>query len=311
MTKILGIDTSNYTTSVAVVEDDVCVYDNRKILETKIGERGLRQSEALFQHINNLPDLLNSHFVKNIDAISVSVRPRRIEGSYMPVFNGGKSIAHSIGFAMGIKVYETTHQEGHIEAAIRSINFNEKEFICIHLSGGTNEVLYVKKDLDYCTEIIGETLDISAGQFIDRIGVALGYPFPSGKVIDELSLKCINTSLRIPSKLNKFAMNFSGQETLCLKYIKEGYNQEDIAYSVMLCVEKTMEKLISNLLKAYKLPIIFVGGVACSKFLKNHLNKKFNKNIRFSNEKEASDNAIGVAFIGYNKFMEDNNGSNN
>lgn len=311
MARILGIDTSNYTTSVAIVEDGKCIYDSRKLLETKLGERGLRQSEALFQHINNLPKLLCTDLIKNIEGISVSVKPRPVENSYMPVFKGGESIATSIGNAMGIKVFQTTHQEGHIEAAIQSIKFKDRDFICIHLSGGTTEVLLVNKAKSYSIEIIGETLDISAGQFIDRIGVAMGYPFPSGKIIDELALKGIKATLRIPSKVNNFKMNFSGQETLGLRFIKEGYNQEDISYSVMLCIAKTMEKLINNLLNNYGLPILFMGGVASSKFLKIYLKEKFNTSVHFSDEKYASDNALGVAFIGFSNFMEGYYGRNN
>lgn len=48
MSKILGIDTSNYTTSIAVVDKDELVYDNRVLLNVKMGERGLRQSKPFF-----------------------------------------------------------------------------------------------------------------------------------------------------------------------------------------------------------------------------------------------------------------------
>lgn len=304
MAKVLGIDTSNYTTSVAVIDNNSILYDNRRILKTKLGDRGLRQSEALFQHINNLPLLLNSEAVKGINGICVSIKPRPVEGSYMPVFLGGESIARSISCAMGIEVFNTTHQEGHIEAAVRSIDFDDKEFISIHLSGGTTEILKVVRGSAYNIEIIGSTKDISAGQFIDRIGVSLGYEFPSGRIIDELALKCNSSSLRIPSKVQELNLNFSGQETMCLKYIKEGHNHEEIAFSVMLCVAKTLEKIINNLLDMYKLPIVFTGGVSSSTFIKNYLLNKFHKYVFFSKEKYASDNAVGVAFIGYKKFME-------
>ena len=95
---VLGLHTSNYTTSVAITDEShniIC--DERKLLKVKQGERGLRQSDALFQHIKNLPDLIKSA-TKNIDsgsiaAVSCSVAPRPIEGSYMPVFMASKSFA--------------------------------------------------------------------------------------------------------------------------------------------------------------------------------------------------------------------------
>lgn len=298
MTKILGIDTSNYTTSVAIVEDGKCIYDARKILNTKLGERGLRQSEALFQHIINLPMLLNSDMVRNLQGVSVSTKPRPVEGSYMPVFKAGETIARSIGYSLGVEVFETTHQEGHLEAAIRSIEFKADSFIAIHISGGTTEILKINRNASYEIEIVGKTLDISAGQLIDRVGVAMGQVFPCGRMIDELALKAFNTELRIPSSVKGLNMNFSGQETLCLKYIKAGNNQEDIAFATLLCIAKTFEKIIKQLITTYKLPILFMGGVASSKFLKNYLISKFKSEVYFSNQKYSSDNAVGIAFIG-------------
>jgi N6-L-threonylcarbamoyladenine synthase len=305
MTKILGIDTSNYTTSAAVVEDDLCIMDARKLLEVNIGKRGLRQSEALFQHLNNLPLLLDTDFTQNIEAICISTRPRPVIGSYMPVFKGGECIARSIAHVLGIKVYETSHQEGHIEAAIRSINFKEKNFIAFHLSGGTTEILKITREKKYSIEIIGGTKDISIGQFIDRIGVAMGYSFPSGRKLDELAMKGMDTGIRIPSRTQNLYMNFSGQETQCLKYIEKGYNHEEVSFFTMKCIAKTLEKTLMCLFDLYNLPVIFMGGVAASKFIKNYLNSKFINGLYFSKENYASDNAVGVAFLGYKSFMED------
>lgn len=302
MAKILGIDTSNYTTSVAVVENGRILYDARKLLSVEQGQRGLRQSDALFQHVKNLPDLLNSPFAKGIDAVCVSTKPRPVEGSYMPVFKAGESIASSIAHTSGIPIYKTSHQEGHLEAACRSINFNYSEFIAIHMSGGTTEILKINKEDDYSIEIIGGTRDISIGQFIDRIGVAMGMSFPAGKYIDELAVDSCDTNLRIPSKVDGFYFNFSGQETLGLKYIKEGYNQEEIARAVMICISKTLEKVFNNLLKINDLPILLVGGVASSRYLKSYFEEKYRGTVFFSDDKFASDNAVGCAFIGFEKY---------
>jgi N6-L-threonylcarbamoyladenine synthase len=302
MPKILGIDTSNYTTSAAIVENDKVVYDARQILDVKLGEKGLRQSEALFQHVNNLPSLLNSPWVKDVNGICVSVKPRPLEKSYMPVFKAGESIAHSISYALGIPVYRTSHQEGHIEAAIRSIDFRYNEFIALHLSGGTSEVLKVKKAHDYEIEIIGGTKDISMGQFIDRIGVAAGLEFPAGKAVDKMALSKKNSTIRIPSKVDGFHFNFSGQETLCLKYVNQGHDVEEVTHSAMLCISKTLEKLLFNITKEYNLPIILFGGVASSSFIKLYFKNKYQNILHFSDGAFASDNAAGVAYIGYRNY---------
>ena len=52
----LGIDTSNYTTSAALADGDGNIIVNlKRLLPVKEGERGLRQSDALFAHTKNLP----------------------------------------------------------------------------------------------------------------------------------------------------------------------------------------------------------------------------------------------------------------
>lgn len=194
---VLGIDTSNYTTSVAVTDrDENVICDNRKMLLVKPGERGLRQQEALFQHVDNLPGLLEMTLTEEVRrgmaAVAFSVRPRPVEGSYMPCFKAGETVARTIAASLGVPVYEFSHQEGHIAAVAGR---DDEEFLCYHLSGGTCELLKVTKaeaeDIGnpfYNVELIGGSRDISIGQLLDRTGVALGMNFPAGRELDELAL---------------------------------------------------------------------------------------------------------------------------
>ena len=67
---------------------------------------------------------------------------------------------------------------------------NSEEFLSLHISGGTTELLLVENKNNKLTiDIIGGTLDISLGQLIDRIGVKLGFKFPCGKEMDNISQK--------------------------------------------------------------------------------------------------------------------------
>ena len=91
---ILAIDTSCYTTSMALMDmEGNLLSDQRRVLDVPLGERGLSQSEALFQHHRNLPLLIEKvaqdYDLRNLAALGVSTRPRPVEGSYMPVFLGG------------------------------------------------------------------------------------------------------------------------------------------------------------------------------------------------------------------------------
>ncbi len=178
---ILGIDTSNYKTSVALCDlkgNILC--ESRQLLSVTKGERGLRQSNALFQHIEKLPKLMDeivkaeSFNASKIAAIAVSSKPRPIENSYMPCFNAGLSLAKSLSVLLDVPCFHTSHQEGHIAAIIGAEGlladkedtleetgdiFNKTEislcsgngFLALHLSGGTCEILKVTPDLKkYC-----------------------------------------------------------------------------------------------------------------------------------------------------------------
>ena len=122
---VLGIDTSNYTTSVALMyEDGELIANIKRPLPVKAGERGLRQSDAVFAHIKNLPSAMGeaSEHLRGRKpcAVGVSERPRNIDGSYMPCFLSGVAAAESISAASGIPVYRFSHQCGHVMAALYS-----------------------------------------------------------------------------------------------------------------------------------------------------------------------------------------------
>ncbi|MDE6110729.1 MAG: peptidase M22, partial [Eubacterium sp.] len=120
----LGFDTSNYTTSVAFFDGENII-QKKKLLEVKAGERGLRQSDAVFQHTVNMPalikELTDECSFNSIKAVGVSTRPRNVDGSYMPCFLVGESNAVSVSSTAKVPVYKTSHQVGHILAALYSI----------------------------------------------------------------------------------------------------------------------------------------------------------------------------------------------
>ena len=294
----LGIDTSNYTTSIGIVdENDNVVSDKRKLLNVKKGNRGLRQSEAFFQHIENISDLYKQA-VKNIDTdkikcVCVSIRPRNVEGSYMPVFKAGITIAEVISTSLGVPLYTCSHQEGHMKA-ITAFNNVGDDFFCYHMSGGTTEILdvhYDKKSKTYHSKIIGGTLDISIGQLIDRVGVALGMDFPAGQKMDTLACSTGNSNLKVkPIKVKDLSFNLSGIETQMLKAI-DNYFQEEIAYELFTKINLCLQKTIDNLKEQNK-KIVFVGGVSQSEFIRNNIDR----DVIFG--AFGSDNAIGTALIG-------------
>lgn len=311
---IIGIDTSCYTTSIAAISLGKKVIFNEKImLNVKEGNNGLRQSEAVFQHINNLGEI--SEKIKdiskkyNIKGICVSQKPRPIKDSYMPVFMVGYNFAKTLSTLIGCKLYETTHQENHIEASLFTNNIIDKNnFLSIHMSGGTTEILLVNNEKDnYNIEIVGGTKDISFGQLIDRIGVKLGYKFPAGKYIDEDAIKCIEKIEKgLKTSVKDGYMNLSGLENQINNLI-ENNSKEYIAKILLDSIVRNIYKSILYISKNYNLnEVVFAGGVSASKYIKKELNSKLKKeNIYpyFTEVEYSTDNALGCAIIGLNKYL--------
>lgn len=298
----LGFDTSNYTTSTAVCGD--ISHNIRKILDVKKGERGLRQSDALFQHIKMLPVLYNELCskcnVKETAAVGVSTKPRSVEGSYMPVFLAGEGYARVCANTLGVPLYEFSHQDGHIMAAIDSCGgyfLLEKPFISVHLSGGTCEILltnYNKKG--FLSEIIGGTKDISAGQLVDRVGVRLGMGFPCGKELEQLALSSKNP-IKLPVSSKDGYINFSGIETKALSLCGIENNQ-DLAYGLFDAIASALIKALSFCRNKTQInDILIAGGVASNSIIKSRLIKELGKNVYFASPELACDNAYGIALL--------------
>jgi len=313
----LGIDTSNYRTSICLIDEErKVIFEERQLLNVKEGDRGLQQSNALFQHVKNLPNLfkgLNELNDYMIEAIAVSKKPRPNEGSYMPVFLAGVSVAESMASTFSLPCYYTSHQEGHIAAGIYSSEriLTATKFLTIHLSGGTSELLNISSELNgYVIEKLGGTLDLHAGQLIDRIGVLLGFSFPSGEFFEKLALNSSEDFKRIPSSIRDYSFHFSGAETEAIKRVKANEKPEEIARAIEHIIAVSIQKVLKKAIEqGFPRDVLVVGGVAQNQYIRNYLIKKLEHksvqaNLFFATKHYSGDNAYGVANIALNQFFE-------
>lgn len=298
-----GIDSSNYRSSAAFLSDDFKYISNRLLLPVSKGERGLRQSDAVFAHTKQLPtivkEVIESIDIKTVKAIGVSDRPRRLEESYMPCFLTGVGLAEVLGAALDVPVFKFSHQEGHIAAALFSANrldLIDKEFIAFHVSGGTTEALLVSPaDIGFKAEIIAKTLDLHLGQVIDRIGVKLGLDFPCGEELEKLALKG-KSSKKVKPCLKGLDCALSGAENIAEKMIQSGESKEDIAYFAIEFAAKTLCEMTLKIKEKFPtLPIIYSGGVMANNFIKSELKKIINAD--FASIELSGDNAVGIALL--------------
>ena len=302
----LGIDTSNYTTSVSVCDTDGRVILNSKnILDVKEGERGLRQSDAVFAHLKNLPslstDLANALRGSDIVAVGVSRSPRDEEGSYMPCFMSGRAVASIVAATHDAELYEFSHQSGHIMAALYSCGNAQEliknDFAAFHVSGGTTEVLYVKPTSDgFNVRIIGNTADISAGQAIDRAGVMMGLRFPCGKELEKLALMNDKKLPKPKLSVKNGICNLSGLENIAEKIYRETGDKPYVAAYVLNFIAQTLLKITEEVREKYPdIPIVYAGGVMSNAFLKETLGAF--KETYFATPEFSSDNAAGIALL--------------
>lgn len=309
MSAYLGIDTSNYTTSVAIYDSKTDeMISLRKLLPVKEGEKGLRQSETVFYHNKALPELLSQVLQTSdiVKAIGVSDRPRNVQGSYMPCFTLGDGYAKTLSAALKLPIYKFSHQQGHIAAAIFSIKqykLLENFFIAFHVSGGTTEaLLYTPNKDDYTDfnlEIIGRTLDLNAGQLIDRTGVMLGIGFPAGKELENIS-KSGKLQDKPKVTLKGFDICLSGFQNKAENMFKAGIKKEDIAFYIIEAIKLSIEKMTQKILSKYgDIPLLYAGGVMSNSYVRDYFTKKYN--AYFAKPEFSSDNAAGISFLTYLK----------
>ena len=307
----LGLDTSNYTTSLSVLSSDGEIIANiKRPLPVKEGERGLRQSEAVFSHIKNMPYVMEEaeEYIRGrrILAVGVSTRPRNQEGSYMPCFLTGIASAESIARTHGVPIYRFSHQCGHIMSALYSSKAEidrGESFLAFHVSGGTTECLAVRRDdAGFSAELVGGSKDLNAGQLIDRIGVKLGLRFPAGPAMEQLALEYEGRlSYKHPRAEGTF-VNLSGLENMAEKMLQESQNGQMTAAFVLNYVADALLSITDAALDKYgRMPLVFAGGVMCNSIIKNRISERYS--AYFAHPSLSSDNAVGISVLAREEFF--------
>lgn len=309
----IGIDTSNYTTSMAYFDGESGKNIGR-LLDVPEGALGLRQSDALFQHVKKLPSIANALWEdvaeRDIVAICASTKPRELEDSYMPCFLAGESQGRVLAETMQLPFFACSHQQGHVAAAAWSagrMDLLDRPHLAWHLSGGTTELLYVEPmGLLVKAVEIGGTSDISAGQLIDRTGKKLGLPFPAGRAVDALSLEATKET-HFPVKVQKGRFSLSGIENKMNAMVDAGENPADVCRFVLGSIIHAVGKATAQIMGEYpKLPVLCAGGVASNALLREKMAKQYG--AIFAQPQYSTDNAMGVAILAHRLWSEGQNG---
>lgn len=309
---VLGIDTSCYATSCALMSLDGQVLANQKrMLSVDMGERGLRQSEAVFQHLRQLPLVLAYCFQAagpmQLLAVAASSKPLDKPDSYMPVFVAGASFASAIATAQGLPCYATSHQQGHFSAARLEQESLPARIAGIHLSGGTCQLVLIEGDR---LQLLADTRDLSAGQLLDRLGVRLGLSFPAGAGMEQLAKGRVASGC-YPSSVKEGQVSFSGVEAAALRDLDQGLlDGPQLASELFDVIKRSLGKMIIYAQEQTKVwNVLITGGVAASSLLKGSLTRHMAKRakgirLHFSRPEYAGDNAAGVAAIALEQYKQ-------
>ena len=301
----LGIDTSNYTTSAAAYLENGVMLSEKKLLPVAAGEKGLRQNDAVFLHTKQLPEVASRVFARlpegaRLAGVGVSTRPRDAEGSYMPCFLVGRTFAYGVAASHGVPMKELSHQAGHIAAALYGadrVDLLASDFISFHISGGTTEGLLVKTGGGRISvDIVSKTLDISAGQLIDRVGVKLGFGFPAGAEMDKLALSYAGDVSAKPVLKGEDCC-LSGVENVCVRLLDGGAAPEYAAAYCFGYVAEMLVRVSARLRERFGgVPILYAGGVMSSEYIRNYVSARV-ENAVFTKPEFSSDNAAGAAYL--------------
>lgn len=301
MNRILGIDTSNYTTSAALFFDGQ-MFQQKQLLPVKEGQLGLRQSDAVFHHVQQLPDVLEPLLSSGpgLSAIGVSSRPRDLEGSYMPCFTVGYGTAKALSDAFQIPLFCFSHQAGHIAAALYGagcLELLERPFFAYHVSGGTTEAVLVTPDPEriFTCKIVASSLDLKGGQAVDRVGGMLGLPFPAGRELETLALRW-DKPCKVRPSMKGADFCLSGIENQCRKLYEQKCSPEEIARYCLELLLVSLDQSCGKLLEDYgQLPVVFAGGVMSNSIIRDALTEKYG--AYFAPPKFSADNAVGIAIL--------------
>ena len=265
----LGIDTSNYTTSAAVFDSSTgCVVHKKKLLPVAEGALGLKQSDAVFAHVKQLPQILEELFFavpqaqNQLAAVGVSVRPRNAQDSYMPCFLTGRLAADAISATNGIPLYPFSHQCGHIAAALYSaqqLRLIGSEFVAFHFSGGTTECVQVGADDQWVAQQADKQFKV------------------------KLTFKDGNCCV-------------SGVQNQCEQLLAKGESRENVARFCIDSVCAVVKRMTENVRECCpNLPLLYSGGVMSNSIIQKEISEQFGG--YFAKPEFSSDNAAGIAIL--------------
>ena len=221
----------------------------------------------------------------------------------------GSSVAHAIGYALGIPVVGVHHLEGHLLSACLADPAPKFPFIALLVSGGHTQFMRVNAFGSY--ELLGETLDDAAGEAFDKTAQLLGEGYPGGPAVSRLAETGTPGAIELPRPMlhsPSLDMSFSGLKTAVLTAVNDAKDPTDPQFRSDLALaftEAVAEVLTTKAIKAIKTTgikqLVVAGGVSANKTLRASLIstcRKRGARVFFPPQRLCTDNGAMIAVAG-------------
>jgi len=328
---ILGIETSCDETSAAIVTDGEVLSNiiTSQLFHEKYG--GVVPELASRAHMKLIVPIVNEALKEagtskeGVDGVAATYGPGLI-GSLLIGLNFAKAFA----YARRIPFVGVNHMEGHLFSNFlsNSKSVPEYPFICLIVSGGHTQLVYVREPFKY--EVLGQTRDDAAGEAFDKVGKMLGLGFPGGPKIDRLAREGNPNFVKFPRSYldeNSFEFSFSGLKTAVLYYLRdqgfladtrpacvrpaannahrpmEGSLLADLCASFQAAVVDVLVDKTIRAAETYRVKDITVaGGVSANSELRTRMREEGEKRgfrLHFPKLEYCTDNGAMIAYVGW------------
>ena len=310
--KVLGIESSCDETGVALIDSEEGLLADAVYTQIDMHRAygGVVPELASRDHIRRalvlIDDVLSRANVQkeDIDAVAVTEGPG-LAGALLV----GSSVAHAIGYALGIPVVGVHHLEGHLLSACLADPAPQFPFIALLVSGGHTQFMRVNAFGSY--ELLGETLDDAAGEAFDKTAQLLGEGYPGGPAVSRLAESGMPGAIELPRPMlhsPSLDMSFSGLKTAVLTAVNDAKDPSDPQFRSDLALaftEAVAEVLTTKVVKAIKTTgikqLVVAGGVSANKTLRASLIEACRKrggHVFFPPQRLCTDNGAMIAVAG-------------
>lgn len=260
---ILGIESTAHTASVGIVTETAEILGVASDMY-RPGKGGIHPREAANHHVAVLPGLVRSALEKarirphEIDAVAFAQGP-----GLGPCLRAGATVARTLALGWDRPLVPVNHCVAHVEIA-RVLSGHDDPML-LYASGGNTQVIAHASGR---YRVLGETLDIGVGNFLDKLWIALGGTFPGGPALEK-EARLGRELLPLPYSVHGMDVAFSGLYTAALAHHHGGAARPDVAYSVEVTAYSMLTEITERALAhRHRDLVVLGGGVACNDRLK-------------------------------------------